>query len=103
MYAIVKSGGKQFRVETGDVIRVERLTAPVGDVVRLEDVLLVGGEGEAVIGAPRVAGSSVVGAVREGGRDRKLRIFKYKRRKHYRRTKGHRQSFSAVRIDSIQT
>ena len=102
MYAIVRSGGKQFRVEAGDVIRVERLAAPVGDVVKLEDVLLVGGEGEALIGAPRVAGSSVVGTVLECGRDRKLRVFKYKRRKHYRRTKGHRQSFSAVRIDSIQ-
>jgi len=102
VYAIVKSGGKQFRVETGDVIRVERLAAPVGDVVRLEDVLLVGGEGGTLIGAPRVAGSSVVATVLESGRDRKLRGFKYKRRKHYRRTKGHRQSFSAVRIDSIQ-
>lgn len=102
MYAIIQSGGKQYRVETGDVIRVERLDAPAGETVTLSEVLLVGAEGSTRVGAPLVAGAAVVGTVVEQGRDRKVRVFKYKKRKHYRRTRGHRQAFTALRIDRIE-
>ena len=102
MYAIVKSGGKQYRVEAGDTIYVERLTAAVGETVTLDDVLLVCGDGETRIGAPRVEKAEVRGTVLDQGRDHKVRVFKYKKRKHYRRTRGHRQSFTALRIDTVQ-
>jgi large subunit ribosomal protein L21 len=102
VYAIIRTGGKQYRVQAGDVVRVERLTAAVGASVTLDDVLLIGDEGSTRIGAPRVETASVVGTVVEQDRDAKIRIFKYKKRKHYRRTKGHRQSFTAVRIDRVQ-
>ena len=102
MYAIIRTGGKQYRVQQGDVVRVERLPGDVGATVTLEDVLLVGGEGEPKLGGPRVEGAAVVGTVVEQGRDAKVRVFKYKKRKHYRRTRGHRQSFTAVRIDAVR-
>lgn len=102
MYAIIRTGGKQYRVEKGDVVRVERLEGTVGSTVTLEDVLLLGGEGEPRVGSPRLEGVSVVGTVVEQDRDAKIRVFKYKKRKHYRRTRGHRQSFTAVRIDAVR-
>ena len=102
MYAIVKAGGKQYRVEKGDTIYVELLATPVGEKITLEDVLMVSGEGETRVGAPRLEQASVVGTVLEQGRDQKIRVFKYKKRKHYRRTRGHRQSYTALRIDAIQ-
>ena len=102
MYAIIRTGGKQYRVQRGDVVRVERIPGEVGTTVTLEDVLLVGGEGEPKLGGPRVEGASVVGTVVEQGRDAKVRVFKYKKRKHYRRTRGHRQAFTAVRIDAVR-
>lgn len=102
MYAIVRTGGKQYRVAAGDTIRVERLEAPVGEQVTLDEVLLVGGD-EPQVGAPRVEGASVVGSVLEHGRDRKVRVFKSKRRKQYRRTRGHRQGFTAIRIDEVRS
>jgi large subunit ribosomal protein L21 len=101
MYAIVRTGGKQYRVAAGDTIRVERLEAPVGEQVTLDEVLLVGGD-ETQVGAPRVEGASVVGSVLEHGRDRKVRVFKSKKRKQYRRTRGHRQSFTALKIDEVR-
>ena len=102
MYAIIKTGGKQYRVEKGDTIYVERLTAPVGDQVSIDQVLLIGGEGSPKVGSPLVTNAAVLGTVVEQGRDKKIRVFKYKKRKHYRRTKGHRQSYTALRIDAIQ-
>ena len=102
MYAIIRTGGKQYRVQQGEVVRVERIPGEVGATVTLGDVLLVGGEGEPKLGGPRVEGASVVGTVVEQGRDAKVRVFKYKKRKHYRRTRGHRQSFTAVRIDAVR-
>lgn len=101
MYAIVKTGGKQYRVETGATIYVERLEVPVGGKVTLGDVLLVGSGDEVRVGTPRVETASVTGTVLDQGRDRKVRVFKFKKRKHYRRTRGHRQSFTALRIDTI--
>ena len=106
MYAIVRAGGKQYRVEKGDTIYLESLSAAVGEKVTLGEVLFVSEagreKGEARVGAPFVDKASVVGTVIGEGRDRKIRIFKYKKRKHYRRTKGHRQSYTALRIDAIE-
>jgi large subunit ribosomal protein L21 len=102
VYAIVKAGGKQYRVETGDTIYVERLEAPVGEKVTLDQVLLVSGDAGTRVGSPMVDKAAVMGTVLEQGRDHKVRVFKYKKRKHYRRTRGHRQSFTALRIDAIQ-
>ena len=106
MYAIVRAGGKQYRVEKGDTIYLESLSAAVGEKVTLGEVLFVseGGreKGETRVGSPLVDKASVVGTVVGEGRDRKIRIFKYKKRKHYRRTKGHRQSYTALRIDAIE-
>jgi large subunit ribosomal protein L21 len=102
VYAIIKTGGKQYRVQKGDVVRVERLEGAVGATVTLGEVLFLGGEGEPRVGNPRIEGASVLGTVVEQDRDAKIRVFKYKKRKHYRRTRGHRQSFTAVRIDTVQ-
>ncbi len=102
MYAIVRTGGKQYRVQAGDVVRVEHLSAPVGATVTLDEVLLVGDEAATRVGVPRVEKAAVVGTVVEDGRDKKIRVLKYKKRKHYRRTRGHRQSFTAVRIEKVQ-
>jgi large subunit ribosomal protein L21 len=101
VYAIFRSGGKQYRGEAGDVLRVERLEAPVGASISFDEVLFVGGGGDPRVGLPRVERASVVGTVVEQGRAAKIRVFKFKRRKHYRRTRGHRQSYTAVRIDQV--
>jgi len=103
VYAIIRAGGKQYRVKEGDTIHLESLSAKAGEKVVLGEVLLVGGgEGEARLGSPLVAKAQVVGTVVEQGRGPKIRVFKYKKRKHYRRTRGHRQSFTALRIDAIE-
>jgi large subunit ribosomal protein L21 len=102
VYAIIRTGGKQYRAEPGETIYLERLEAKVGDKVTLDDVLLVSGEDGAKVGAPRLAGASVIAKVVEHGRDAKVRVFKYKKRKHYRKTRGHRQGFTAVRIETVQ-
>jgi large subunit ribosomal protein L21 len=103
VYAIIKTGGKQYRVQKGDTVYVELLTTPVGEQVKIEDVLMVGGEdGQTKVGAPRLSQASVLATVVEHGRGEKIRVFKYKKRKHYRRTKGHRQEYTAVKIDAIE-
>ena len=101
MYAIIKSGGKQYRVKAGEQVRVEALAADVGSTVSLEEVLLVGtGEGVKV-GAPLVSGAKVKATVVSHGRGDKVKIFKLRRRKHYQKTQGHRQSYTELRIDDI--
>ena len=102
MYAIIRTGGRQFRVQQGDTIYIDRVQTEAGETITLGEVLMVGGEGDAQVGAPLVKSASVTATVVEQGRDHKIRVFKYKKRKHYRRTRGHRQSYTAVRIDSIQ-
>jgi len=102
VYAIIRTGGKQYRVEPGEVVRFESLEGEVGSSVTLADVLLVGEGDDIRVGAPRVENAAVEGTVVEQGRDRKIRVFKQKRRKHYRRTRGHRQSFTAVKIERVQ-
>ena len=102
MYAVIKSGGKQYRVESGAKLRVELLSAQVGAAVSFDQVLLVGGAGDAVkVGAPLVSGALVKATVLGHGRGDKLRIFKLRRRKHYQKSQGHRQSYTEVRIDDI--
>jgi large subunit ribosomal protein L21 len=101
MYAIIQTGGKQYRVKSGEQIKVELLTADVGAAVSFDQVLMLG-EGEGIkIGAPFVSGAKVKATVLAQGRGEKLRIFKRRRRKHYIKTQGHRQSFTEVRIDEI--
>jgi large subunit ribosomal protein L21 len=102
VYAIIQTGGKQYRVEKGQTVYVDLLETPVGQQVKLENVLMIGGgDSRPTVGAPRLSQAAVVGTVLEHGRDHKIRVFKYKKRKHYRRTKGHRQSYTAVKIDTI--
>jgi large subunit ribosomal protein L21 len=102
MYAVVRTGGKQVRVAPGDAVRVEKLDGAVGDRVELEEVLLVGGEGDARIGTPLVGGAKVVGTITAQGRGEKITVFKMKRRKGYRRKAGHRQFYTEVRVDEIE-
>ena len=101
MYAVVKTGGKQVRVEPEQAVRVEKLGGEVGDTVEFSDVLMVGGDDGVTIGTPQVEGAKVVGTITAQGRHPKIRVFKMKRRKGYRRTQGHRQDYTEVRIDSI--
>jgi len=102
MYAVVRTGGKQVRMTPGSAVRVERLAGEVGDSVELDEVLLVGGEGEPRIGTPLVEGAKVRGTIKAQGRSPKLTIFKMKRRKGYRVKQGHRQDFTEIQIDGIE-
>lgn len=101
MYAVIKTGGKQYRVQEGDILRVEKLDAEAGSAVTFDDVLMVGG-GEAVKTGDDVAAASVSATVTATGRGQKIVVFKKRRRKNYRLTQGHRQSFTSVRIDCIK-
>ena len=101
-YAIIRTGGKQFRVSPGDVIRIPNLAdKKEGDTVEFSDVLIAGDDKGVRIGAPVVSGARVTATVLKNGRGQKIIVFKFKRRKQFKRTKGHRQGFTAVKIDSI--
>ena len=101
MYAVVKTGGKQYKVAPGEKLKVEQIPADVGAEVILDQVLLVG-EGEAVrLGQPTVAGATVKATVVSHGRGEKIKIFKMRRRKHYQKHQGHRQNYTELRIESI--
>jgi large subunit ribosomal protein L21 len=105
MYAVIKTGGKQYRVASGDVIKVEKLDGEVGKTVDFDQVLMVGGEGAddgARIGTPLIDGAKVTAEVLEQSRADKVLIFKKKRRKNYRRTRGHRQWQTVLRIGDIK-
>lgn len=102
MYAVIKTGGKQYKVAANDVLTVERLDGEAGAKIAFDQVLMVAGEGEPRIGAPVVAGAVVEAEVVEQTRGPKLTIFKKRRRKHYRRKTGHRQDVTVVRITGIQ-
>ena len=101
MYAIVRSGGKQYRAEVGATIDVDRLPQAVGDSVELADVLLVAGDADTVIGQPLVEGARVRGTVIEQFRGKKIIVYKYRQRTNYRRKQGHRQYYTRLRIDDI--
>lgn len=101
MFAVIKTGGKQYRVATGDEIRVEKLEGQTGDTLDMGDVLMLGGEEGVTVGSPTVDGAQVIGEVLVTDRDRKIIVFKKRRRQNYRRTKGHRQWGTTVRIAEI--
>lgn len=101
MYAIIRTGGKQYCVEEGKSISVEKLDAKVGDEVTFDDVLFVSGD-DARIGNPRVADAKVTGKVLEQGKEKKILVFKYKAKANYRRRQGHRQPFTKVQITKIE-
>ncbi|HZX71025.1 MAG TPA: 50S ribosomal protein L21 [Rhodanobacter sp.] len=100
-YAVIKTGGKQYRVQQGDVLRVELLTADEGATVSFDQVLLVGTGETITVGAPVVEGATVSATVRQHGRADKIRIIKFRRRKHYKRQQGHRQHFTEIEITGI--
>ncbi|MCI0387891.1 MAG: 50S ribosomal protein L21 [Acidobacteria bacterium] len=101
-YAIIRTGGKQFRVSPGDVIRIPTLADKnEGDTIEFDEVLVAGSDDGVRIGAPTLAGARVTATVLKNGRGPKIIVFKFKRRKQYKRTKGHRQGFTAVKIDSV--
>ena len=101
-YAIIRTGGKQFRVSPGEIVRVPTLADKnEGDKIEFDEVLVSGGGGGVRIGAPTIAGARVTATVLKQGRGPKIIVFKFKRRKHYKRTKGHRQGFTAIKIESI--
>ncbi|MGE5241634.1 MAG: 50S ribosomal protein L21 [Bacteroidota bacterium] len=102
MYAVIESGGKQYRVSPGDVIRVEKLEAAAGDTVNLDRVLMVGSDEDVRIGNPMLTGASVTATVKSHGRADKVRVFKFRRRKHYRKTTGHRQHYTELEITGIK-
>lgn len=102
MYAIVNTGGKQYRVEPGDTLRVEYLPADEGDLVELEDVRMLSDDGGAVtMGAPSIEGAKVTAEVLAQGRGKKVIVFKYKAKTRYRRKNGHRQNFTELRVTDI--
>jgi large subunit ribosomal protein L21 len=101
MYAVIQTGGKQYRVKSGEQLKIEALPAAVGAAVSFDRVLMLG-EGDGIrVGAPFVAGAAVKATVVSQGRGEKIRIFKLRRRKHFAKTQGHRQSYTEVRIDEI--
>lgn len=101
MYAVIKTGGKQYRVASGEKIKIEQIPADVGSEITLDQVLMVG-EGESVrIGTPVVSGAEVKATVVSHGRHDKIKIFKMRRRKHYQKHQGHRQNYTEIRIEAI--
>ena len=101
MYAVIKTGGKQYRVAAGEKLKIEQIPAEVGAEITLDQILMVG-EGESVkIGAPLVSGASVKATVLSQGRHKKVTIFKMRRRKHYQKHQCHRQNYTEIRIDGI--
>jgi large subunit ribosomal protein L21 len=101
MFAVIQTGGKQYRVAKNDVVTVEKLAAEVGSNVTFDDVRLVGGEGAPTVGSPSVAGAQVSAEVVDQGKGRTIKVFKKKRRKNYRRCNGHRQRHTVLRVTDI--
>ena len=102
MYAIIKTGGKQYRVAEGDVITIEKLEATADETVTFDEVLTVVNDGDVKVGTPLVNGAKVTGTVLEQGKAKKILVFKYKAKSNYRRRQGHRQPFTKVQIKKIE-
>ena len=100
MYAIIKTGGKQYKVSEGDLVIVEKLPYEVGDTVEFDQVLLVSGD-EVKVGSPVIENAKVTATVEDQNKDKKIVVFKYKPKKQYRKKHGHRQPYTLVKIDSI--
>jgi large subunit ribosomal protein L21 len=101
MYAVIKTGGKQYRVSAGDKLKIEKLDDEIGSEVTFDQVLMVGEGADIKVGAPMLAGASVKATVLNQARGEKIHIFKMRRRKHYRKSQGHRQSYTEVQIGGI--
>lgn len=101
MYAVIEAGGKQYRVCKGDKIRVEKIEAEPGSEITIDKVLMLGRDGGAEVGAPYVSGASVAAKVLEHGKEDKVIVFKYRRKKNYRRFRGHRQQYTELSILSL--
>ena len=101
MYAVIQTGGKQYRAEPGQTLWVEKLAGNAGDKVSFDQVLLVANDGKVAVGTPTVAGAKVSGSIVEQGLGEKLVVFKFRRRKNYVRRNGHRQDYTAVKINNI--
>ena len=101
MYAVIKTGGKQYRVASGDKIKVEHITADIGQEITIDQVLALGNGGDLKIGAPLVSGATVKVKVVSHGKHDKVRIFKLRRRKHYQKHQGHRQAYTELEIGAI--
>ena len=101
MYAVVRSGGKEYRVSKGDLIRVEKLEGTAGDQVVLKDVLMVSDEGQVQVGTPHLTNAVVTGQIVQEAKGKKVLTYKMKRRKNYRRMKGHRQTYTYLRVEDI--
>ncbi len=101
MYAVIKTGGKQYRVSAGEKLKVEQIPADIGQEIVLDQVLMVGGGETVKVGAPLVTGANVTAKVVAHGRGEKIRIFKMRRRKHYQKHQGHRQNFTEIEISAI--
>ena len=101
MYAVIETGGKQYRVQEGDIITVEKLNVEAGEKVVFDKVLVLAGEGDLKVGAPYVEGAAVAGEVVENGKGKKVIIYKYKAKKDYRKKQGHRQPYTMVKIESL--
>ncbi len=101
MYAVIETGGKQYKVSQGDVISVEKLSGKAGEKVALEKILMINDGNKTVIGNPVVKSAKVVGEIVKEGRGEKIIVFKMKRRKNYRRTRGHRQTYTSLKITEI--
>jgi large subunit ribosomal protein L21 len=101
MYAVIKTGGKQYRVSAGETLKIESVAGDVGSAVVLDKVLMVGNGDKVTVGKPLLAGASVKATIVSHGRGDKVKIFKMKRRKHYQKHQGHRQNYTEIRIDGI--
>ena len=101
MYAVVKTGGKEYRVSKGDLIRIEKVQGNVGDQLLLKEVLMVSEEGQAQFGTPHLTHAVVTGRIVQEAKGKKVLTYKMKRRKNYRRMKGHRQSYTYLRVEDI--
>jgi len=101
MYAVIKTGGRQYRVMQGETLRVEKLAGDVGAAIQFEEVLLVGSGEDIQLGAPLVAGAVVAATIKSHGRGEKIRIIKFRRRKHHQKQMGHRQAYTEIEIGEI--
>ena len=101
MYAVVKTGGKEYRISQGDLIRVEKMEGKVGDQVTMKDILMVSHEGQVQVGNPLLVNAVITGEIVQQVKGKKVLTYKMKRRKNYRRTKGHRQTYTYIRVNDI--
>ena len=102
MYAVVRTGGKQYRVSKGDKLKIEKIPGQAGEDVNFDDILMIGGGEDVKVGTPRIDGATVSARILEQDRSKKIVVFKFKRRKGYKRTQGHRQFYTRVEITGIQ-